>query len=140
MDDKKIRVTNMSGHRCGVALQDGRQFNLLPGVTLPLTEDEIFYLQATTTFFTSGILRIEEARSDLNEKIGIDAGTNPNFATDEDIRARLMGSATKIAAWAQEITEPHVRNRVWEIADTMDLTRTRLSALKSAIPHPGVDD
>lgn len=135
MDEKRIKVINSCGHRVGVALQDGRQFNLQPGVALPQSEDDLFYLQATTTFFTSGMLRIEQAHQDMNEKLGIDVANNPNFVTDDEIRTRLTGSATRIEAWAKNITELYVQNRVWHIANEMDLSASRIKALQRAIPR-----
>lgn len=81
------------------------------------------------------MLRIEQAHQDMNEKLGIDVANNPNFVTDDEIRTRLTGSATRIEAWAKNITELYVQNRVWQIANEMDLSASRIKALQRAIPR-----
>ena len=135
MEDK-IKVYNNTKHSVGVYLLDtpnvGR--NILPGTFCYMTADDIDYLMASTTLFSSGELRPEEKGNEILLNGGIDVNTNPNYADDDDIRKKLAQSAKKIEEWLGEINEGHVLEKVYDIAMEMNLPAAKLKVLQAKMP------
>ena len=89
-----------------------------------------------SSIFQRGFLRIEETKAaEIMESVGIDVNTDNNFVTDEDIRKKLAGTAKNIEKWLDEITEPYILDRIFDVAKDMNLNMSKIKVLQSKMPE-----
>ena len=89
-----------------------------------------------SSIFQRGFLRIEETKAaEIMESVGIDVNTDNNFVTDEDIRKKLAGTAKSIEKWLDEITEPYILDRIFDVAKDMNLNMSKIKVLQSKMPE-----
>lgn len=132
----KIKVYNPTKHDVGVFLIEAplAPRNIRPGAFLYITDADIETLAATTTLFSEGHLRVEDEKSEIMAEHGIDVNENPHFIDDAEIKKKFSMSAKKIGEWLDTITAKHVLERVYEVAMTMDLPKTKLEVLSAKMP------
>lgn len=135
--DEKIRVYNNTKHDVGVYLLDlpNVGHNIRPGTFIYMTPADIEYLSATTTLFSGGELRPEEKGEAILAMNGVEVKDNPVFADDEEIRKKLSMSAKKIEEWLGTIEQGHVLDRVYDVAQEMNLPASKLKVLQAKMPE-----
>lgn len=131
---EKIKVYNDNKYAIGGYFADtGFPWVALPGSFVLLTEEDIEKTSTISTLFTSHKLRIEEAKKEVAEYIGVDDNSINNI-TNEEIRTKLTASADAIRKWLAPLTENHVLARVYEVAQTMDLNTSKVKAIQEKNP------
>lgn len=134
--DGKIKVYNPTQHDVGVFLLDnplnGR--NIRPGSFIFMTEADIEMLLATTRLFSEGHLKVEEKAEQILVDNGIEMQDNPNLMTDEEIKKKFGMSAKKIGEWLNTVEADHVLDRIYQVAMSMDLPKTKLEVLRAKMP------
>lgn len=135
MDTNKIKVYNPTSFNVGVVTLDRPLgFNIRPGSFVLMTEDDVAYVSSICTLFQRGMLRVDEQHEDVMMSIGIDMNTDPNFISNEEIGKKLAGTPKKLQEWLETVNEPHVLDRVYEVAKASNLTANRLKILQEKMP------
>ncbi len=132
----RIRVYNPQKFDIGVATQDKPiGMNIKAGSFIMQTQDEIDYITSISRLFQRGLLRIEEKKAaEVMESIGIDVNTDPNFIDDEDIKKKLSCTAKTIEKWLNEIEEPYILDRIFDVAKDMNLNMSKIRVLQAKMP------
>lgn len=137
MADQKFRVLNPHDFNVGIITSD-KPFglNIAPHSFTMLTQDEIDFLNSTSSLFRRGFLRVEgEKQKEVAASLGIDIENNANFMSDEDIKKKLSGNANQLRKWLDGgKIEPYVLNRIADIAKEMNLSANKLAVLKEKLP------
>ena len=103
-----------------------------------MTEDDIEYLMSTSTLFQRGLLRVEEKAAEIISEQGIDMATDPNFADDTVIKEKLALSAKKLTEWLDTVHEPHVLDRIYDVAMEANLPMAKLKVLHQKMPDRNI--
>lgn len=134
--DGKIKVYNPTQHDVGVFLLDnplnGR--NIRPGSFIFMTEADIEMLLATTRLFADGHLKVEEKAEQILIDNGIEMQDNPSLMSEDEIKKKLSMSAKKIGDWLEGVEVDHVLDRIYQVAMSMDLPKTKLEVLRVKMP------
>lgn len=142
--DNRIKVFNRRKHAIHLVIPHGDrkvthivkgQNKGIDGIVF-LTQDELTYIQMTTTFFTEGKLYLEEeAQKNMEESLDINTKDNPGFMSDEEIAKFLQSkSAPKLKEWIDEIEDPALLAQIFEIQKELDLNRKKLVVLEEKMP------
>lgn len=133
----KIRVINPQKFDVGVVTQDKPiGLNIKAGGFVMLTQDDIDYIMSISSLFQRGFLRIEETKAaEIFESVGIDIKNDPNFIDDEDIRKKLGGTAKSIEKWLSTVNEEHILDRVFDVAQDMNLNMSKIKVLQAKMPN-----
>lgn len=133
----KIRVINPQKFDVGVITQDKPiGLNIKAGGFVMLTQDDIDYIMSISSLFQRGFLRIEETKAaEIFESVGIDIKNDPNFIDDEDIRKKLGGTAKSIEKWLSTVNEEHILDRVFDVAQDMNLSMSKIKVLQAKMPN-----
>lgn len=142
MDNSKtFQVRNKCGYDIGVTLTTGQQPNIRKGSFLPLSANEILYIESIARGrrpFSSGELEIvDDGGKKLKlEDLGgyTDTYTEKHFSKEE-ISANLKKSAKQIENWLEGITDPVELHAIKETADEMDLPSSKLKVLQEKLPN-----
>lgn len=131
----KIKVYNPQKFDVGVKTLDNQVgINIKAGSFALLDENDIAYITSTSTLFERGLLRVDDEHNETLQSSGVDPVNNPNYIDDADIRKILSGSQKKIAEWLNTINEEYILERVYDIANDMDLTAGKIKVLKAKMP------
>ena len=135
MANTKIKVYNDNKFPVGLKSPNElskRGVNIPPKSFRLVERSEVERMSAETTLFSSFTLRFDDKK--LMDDVGIDE-KNPNNLTEEEMRSHLMASANAIKAWLETVTEAHVRAKIYEVADTMDLNNSKMKVLREMNPN-----
>lgn len=141
MDGNKVfRVENRCNYDIGVTLTTGQKPNIRRGSFLPLSVNEILYIESIAKRrrpFSSGeLVPVTDDGKDLTlTDLGgyIDTYTEKHFSKDE-ITANLKKSAKQIEAWLKTIEDPVELHAIKEVADEMDISSSKLKVLQEKLP------
>lgn len=101
-----------------------------------MTKDDIDYVSSVSSLFRKGLLRVEApAEKEVMMGIGVNVDTDPNFIDEADIRKNLSLSARNMEKWLDGITEPHVLDRIYDTAMSMNLNMSKIKVLKEKMPN-----
>lgn len=108
--DKKYKVENKNLFAIGIILENPkREQNILPNSFAKLSEDDIAYVDSTSTLFSRGMLYVND--KNINEMLGY-IEKNPNVITDEEIITILKSPIKNMKEQLNKLTELHAKNRV----------------------------
>lgn len=141
MDGNKVfRVFNRCNYDIGVTLTSGQQPNIRRGSFLPLSVNDILYIESIARRrrpFSSGeLVAVTDEGKDLRlEDLGgyEDTYTTKHFSKDE-ISANLRKSAKQVDAWLSTIDDPVELHAIREVAEEMDLPSSKLRILQEKMP------
>lgn len=137
-----FRVENRCNYDIGVTLTSGQQPNIRKGSFLPLSVNDILYIESIAKVrrpFSSGELAIVSQDGSHKEwtleEIGgyEDTYSAKHFSKDE-ITANLKRSAKQIEAWLSEINDPVELHAIKEVAEEMDISSSKLKVLQEKLP------
>jgi len=142
MDGNKIfRVENRCNYDIGVTLTTGQKPNIRRGSFLPLSVNEILYIESIAKRrrpFSSGeLVPISDDGKDLSlTDLGgyVDTYTAKHFSKDE-ITANLKKSAKQIETWLSTIDDPVELHAIKEVAEEMDISSSKLKVLQEKLPE-----
>lgn len=136
-----FRVYNRTNYDIGVTLTSGLKPVIRNGSFLPLSVNDILYIESTALRskpFSSKILVIE---NDNNEELSLediggfsDPYAKKHFDADE-IAANLEKSAKSIAAWLKDIEDPIELDAIRDMAEKMDLPGSKLKLIQAKVPN-----
>lgn len=129
-----VKVLNKNPFDVGIKKMDGvTGINIRAGSFALMTPDEIQWVNSVCPLFERGILRLNKEDEHILSEMGTHIEDNPNVLTDEEIRAELAKTARSIDKWLSNITEDYVKAHIAEIALSMDLTKSKMDALRKYI-------
>lgn len=137
MEDR-VKVINNQKYDIGIVTVGKPQgINIRPGSFAVLTREDVEYLCSVCTLFQSGELRIsdDELEKEVLESVGISKEENANFADEEDIRKHLSATNKKVEEWLDGVTEEHMLDRIFDIAQDMNLSMSKVKLLKAKMPN-----
>ena len=138
--DKVFRVFNRCNYDIGVTLTSGQQPSIRKGSFLPLSVNDILYIESIAKRrrpFSSGELEI---MSDDNKSLSLsdiggfeDTYTTKHFKKEE-ISANLKKSAKQIEAWLNMVNDPVELHAISEVAKELDLSASKMKILQEKMP------
>lgn len=139
--DTKLRVYNRCNYDIGVTLTSGQKPNIRKGSFLPLSVDDILYIESIARgrkpFSSKELVPVSESGQDLSlEDLGgyTDTYTEKHFSETE-IEAKLSKSAKQIETWLKDIDDPVELHAIAEKASSMDLTGSKLKVIQNKVPN-----
>lgn len=146
MDGSKVfRVFNRCGYDIGVTLTSGVQPIIRAGSFLPLTVNDILYLETIARgkkkpFSSKELVAVSDDGKDLTlEELGgyTDTYSEKHFSTEE-ISANLKKSAKQIEAWLEKIEDVIELNSILDVAKSMDLPTSKMKVIMAKLPEADV--
>ena len=139
--EKRFRVYNRCKHDIGVTLTSGQQPNIKAGSFLPLTVNDILYIESICTkrkFFSAKMLvPVSDDGKDLSlEDIGgyVDEDSLPHM-NDDEIISMLKKTPKAVEAWLNEIDDPEEMHAIFMVARKLDLPKSKLAILSAKAPN-----
>lgn len=138
--DVKFRVENRCKYDIGVTLTSNQKPNIRANSFLPLSVDDILYIESIARGrkpFSSGeLVAVKDGRDWTLEELGgyTDTYVEKHF-NDEEIHNNLSKSAKAISAWLETINDPIELHAIKEVADAMDLPQSKVKILKTKMPN-----
>lgn len=142
MDGAKVfRVYNRCGYDIGVNLASGLQPILRAGSFLPMTVNDILYLESVARgkkkpFSSRELVAVSDDGKDLTlEDLGgyTDTYSEKHFS-EAEISAILKKSAKQIEAWIGEIDDAIELHAIKAVAEEMDLPNSKMKIIKAKMP------
>lgn len=142
MDGNKIfRVENRCNYDIGITLTSGQQPNIRKGSFLPLSVNDILYIESIARRrrpFSSGEL---VAVTDDGKELKLsdlggyeDTYSAKHFSKDEII-AGLKKSAKQVEAWLNTVEDPVELHAIKEVAEELDLPSSKMRILQEKLPN-----
>ena len=138
---KVFRVYNRCGYDIGVTLTSGQQPIIRAGSFLPLSVNDILYLETIARgkkkpFSSRELVPVSDDGKDLTlEDLGgyTDTYSEKHFG-EEEISANLKKSAKQIEVWLSGIEDTIELHAILEIAEKMDLPNSKMKLIKAKLP------
>lgn len=142
---KMFRVYNRCGYDIGVTLTNGIQPVIRAGSFLPMTVNDILYLESIARgkkkpFSSKELVAVSDDGKDLTlEELGgyTDTYSEKHFSKDE-ISANLKKSAKQIEAWLEKIEDVIELNSILDVAKGMDLPTSKMKVIMAKLPEADV--
>lgn len=143
---KMFRVYNRCNYDIGVTLTSGQQPIIRKGSFLPLSVNDILYLESIARGrrpFSSGELAVvSDDGKDLKlEDLGgyTDTYSAKHYSRDE-IMTNLKKTAKQVEAWLENIDDPVELYAIAEIAHEMDLPNSKMKLITAKVPETDLFD
>ena len=144
---KMFRVYNRCGYDIGITLTSGQQPVIRAGSFLPMTVNDILYLESIARgkkkpFSSRELVPVSDDGKDLTlEDLGgyTDTYSEKHFGTDE-ISANLKKSAKQIENWLAEVEDPIELHAILDVAKEMDLPTSKMKIILAKVPETNVFD
>ena len=139
--DTKLRVYNRCNYDIGVTLTSGRAPNIRAGSFLPMTVDDILYIESASGYFmpfsSRKLVAVSPEGKDLTlEDIG---GYTNEYAevhsSKEEIIANLNKPYKTVEKWLSKITDPIELHAISEVAIQLDLPGSKLKLIQAKVPN-----
>lgn len=142
---KMFRVYNRCGYDIGVTLTSGIQPVIRAGSFLPMTVNDILYLESIARgkkkpFSSKELVAVSDDGKDLTlEELGgyTDTYSEKHFSKEE-ISANLKKSAKQIEAWLEKIEDVIELNSILDVAKSMDLPTSKMKVIMGKLPEADV--
>ena len=143
--DKKFRVYNRCIYDIGVTLTSGQQPNIRAGSFLPLSVNDILYIESIASgkkpFSSRMLVPVSDDGKDMTlEQLGgyTDEYSEAHFS-EEEIIANLKKPYKAVENWLNKISDPVELHSVLEAAKKMnDLPASKLKLLQTKFPNVDV--
>lgn len=139
--NKTFRVYNKTSYDIGVTLTSGLQPVIRKGSFLPLSVNDILYLESIARerrpFSAKELVPVDDSGKELTlEEIGgwTDTYTEKHFDKNE-IGSMLKKTAKQIEKWLEDINDPVELHSIAEVAAEMDLPLSKTRLIKAKIPN-----
>ncbi len=137
----RIRVYNRCNYDIGVTLTSGQKPNIRKGSFLPLSVDDILYIESIARgrkpFSSKELVPVSNDGKDLTlEDLGgyTDTYAEQHFSKEE-IEANLKKPFKAVENWLKKIDDPVELHAIGEVADAMDLPGSKLKLIQAKIPN-----
>lgn len=139
--DKKFRVYNRCNYDIGITLTSGQQPNIRAGSFLPLSVDDILYIESIARgrkpFSSKQLVPVSDDGKELTlEDLG---GYTDTYAVQhfgsEEIEANLKKSAKVVEKWLEDITDPIELHAIAMVAKEMDLPGSKMKLVQAKVPN-----
>ena len=142
---KMFRAYNRCGYDIGITLTSGQQPIIRAGSFLPMTVNDILYLESIARgkkkpFSSRELVPVSDDGKDLTlEDLGgyTDTYSEKHF-NEEEISANLKKSAKQIEAWLARIEDVIELNSILDVAKTMDLPTSKMKVIMAKLPEADV--
>ena len=147
MDGMKIyKVYNRCNYNIGVTLTSGQKPIIRTGSFLPMTVNDILYLESIAVgkrpFSSKELVVVGDDGKDLTlEDLGgyTDEFTEKHYSKEE-ISANLKKPVKQIEKWLETITDPVEIHAIIEVANEQDLPNSKMKLLREKAPDASAFD
>ena len=144
---KMFRVYNRCNYDIGITLSSGQQPIIRANSFLPMTVNDILYLESIARgkkkpFSSKELVAVDDTNKELTlEDIGgyTDTYSEKHFG-EKEITSNLKKSAKQIETWIAEIDDPSELYAIHKIAKEMDLPSSKMKLIEAKIPDPDMFD
>lgn len=144
---KMFRVYNKCNYDIGVTLSSGQQPIIRVGSFLPMTVNDILFLESIARgkkkpFSSRELVIVDENNKELTlEDLGgfTDTYSQKHFG-EKEITANLKKTAKQIESWLAEIEDPAELYAIYKLAKEMDLASSKMKLIEAKIPDPDMFD
>lgn len=144
---KLLRVYNKCNYDIGITLSSGQQPIIRANSFLPMTVNDILYLESIARgkkkpFSSKELVAVDDTNKELTlEDIGgyTDTYSEKHFG-EKEITSNLKKSAKQIETWIAEIDDPSELYAIHKIAKEMDLPSSKMKLIEAKIPDPDMFD
>lgn len=144
---KMFRVYNRCGYDIGITLSSGLQPVIRAGSFLPMTVNDILYLESIARgkkkpFSSKELVPVSDDGKDLTlEDLGgyTDTYSEKHFS-EEEISANLKKSAKQIENWLADIEDTIELHAILDKAKEMDLSTSKMKIILAKLPEANVFD
>ena len=134
MEDKII-LRNPQKFDIGIiTLEKPLGVNIKAGSFALVSESELNYLASTSNLLQKGLLQVDDKHKEQMLELGINPDEDVNFVTNEEIQKKLSGTGKKLREWLATIEEGHTLDRVYDVAQSMNLNMDKVKILKEKMP------
>lgn len=134
MEDKII-LRNPQKFDIGIiTLEKPLGVNIKAGSFALVSESELNYLASTSNLLQKGLLQVDDKHKEQMLELGINPDEDVNFVTNEEIQKKLSGTGKKLREWLATIEEGHTLDRVYDVAQGMNLNMDKVKILKEKMP------
>jgi len=136
-----LRVYNKCNYDIGVTLSSGQKPVVRKGSFLPMSVNDILYIESTALrrrpFSSKSLVAMSDNGDELTlEDIGGYTDTYAEKHYDEDeIAANFKKPAKAVEAWLNSIEDPIELHAIAEIAMKMDLPGSKLKLIQAKVPN-----
>lgn len=135
----KIRVYNDRPYDIGVILLNGQNINIKSGSFTMLSEDDIAFIESQCLYnkklFGTGKLRMDKVTEEKADEIGI-VKSEENFHIPlDEIEKKLLGNLANMKKWLATIEDRSYLFEIYTIAKALDLSTSKMKALKELLPE-----
>lgn len=139
--DTKLRVYNRCNYDIGVTLTSGQKPNIRKGSFLPLSVDDILYIESIARgrkpFSSKLLVPVGDDGKDLMlEDLGgyTDTYAEKHFSKEE-IMTNLKKPFKAVENWLNKIEDPVELHAISEVALEMDLPGSKLKLIQAKVPN-----
>ena len=140
---KMFRVYNRCNYDIGITLTSGQQPIIRVGSFLPMTVNDILYLESIARgkkkpFSSKELVVVDDSNKELTlEDLGgyTDTYSEKHFG-EKEIIANLKKSAKQIEAWLADIEDASELYAIHKVAKEMDLASSKMKLIEAKIPDP----
>ena len=139
--DTKFRVYNRCNYDIGVTLSSNQKPNIRKGSFLPLSVDDILYIESIARgrkpFSSKMLVAVGPDGKDLTlEDLGgyTDTYSEKHFS-EEEISTNLKKPFKAVESWLNKIDDPIELHAIVEVARELDLPGSKLKLLKAKVPN-----
>ena len=136
-----FRVYNRTNYDIGITLTSGQKPVIRANSFLPLSVNDILYIESTALRSKPFSAKILVAEDDNHKEMSLedlggytDPYTEKHYDVDE-ITAQLEKSAKSIANWIKDIENPVELDAIRAIAEQMDLPGSKLKIIQAKVPN-----
>lgn len=139
--DTKLRVYNRCNYDIGVTLTSGQKPNIRKDSFLPLSVDDILYIESISgnflPFSSRKLVAVSQDGKELTlEDIGGYTNTYAEqHASEDEIMANLKKPYKTVESWLNKITDPIELHAISEVAIKMDLPGSKLKLIQAKMPN-----
>lgn len=140
-NNAKFRVYNRTNYDIGVTLSSGQKPNIRKGSFLPLSVDDILYIESIARgrkpFSSKELVPVDPSGKDLSlEDLGgyTDEYAEQHFS-EEEIKTNLKKPFKAVENWLNKIEDPVELHAIAEVAVKMDLPGSKLKLVQAKMPN-----
>ena len=135
-----VKVKNLTGYSIGLRLINGIERNIAPGTIIYIPRDDLEYNISIARSLFEAPKQLEIEDQETNEAAGLSYGEEDVVCGDEEIAKKLKGGNAALKKWISEISQPHILEKIYHMANELDLPVSKMKILKEKMPEHYLDD
>jgi len=138
---KTFRVYNKCNFDIGITLTSGQQPIIRKGSFLPLSTNDILYIESVAAVRKPFSSRMLVAVGDDGKELKLEdlGGYTDTFVQkhydDNEIKLKLQMPAKQVEKWLEKVEDPIELDGIIKIAEQMDLPNSKMRLLREKAPN-----